>query len=886
MKRVRPLVRLLLRLYPRELRRRNEAELEEAFLEILSAERARRGAIGVIYAWLGCVVDARRCRAALMSDVRLAEGRLGVSQATLGLWLRGLAQDIRFAVRIYLRTPGPTLLALTTVAFGIAAGTIVFSLAWPTLMELPDVYDPARISAVYEHNRNSVPSRERNTVSAAEYFDWRSRMTAFESMGAHQPRTFTLRTGDGEPEQIRGAAVTASFLDVLRVEPILGRRFEGDGELAAGGDVVLISDDTWNTRFARDPATVGRVLFLSERPHTIIGVLPARAFSVTRRLNSAREDLWIPLSFTAADATNRAGHGLRVLARLQDGVSLATARAEAGRLAAALERENPRFAGHGISVFPLQDELGRQVRPLIVTLCTAVGFVMLLVSANAGNFVLARAASRQAERTTREALGASRARLLQQAVTEGVLLTGTAAAVGMLLAWWGLAPLLHLGQSVLPLRDDITVDIDAVLFGLTVAIGMGSACGLLSENLRSSAGLRVGHRVGPDGPQRKLRDLMVVAQLTVCVVLMTGAGLMIASFARLSATDPGYRGDGVLSLSLPLLGPRYERPGERNALVNRLLGEVRRLPGVQSAAVAGNSPALGSLGLYAVTVEGRRSTAEDGTYDARYNRITPDYFSTLGVPLIAGRDFTDRDDPAGAAVVVVNEEFVRVALAGEDPVGWRLSVGANRWATVVGVVGSTRRIDAPIRPEVYQPFLQVGTPSPTLLVRITGDPVGVTSELRAVVRRADRSIAWTDVRSLRQVVAETLAPRRFVLFLMVAFGGLALFLAAGAVYGSLSYSVSQRTREIGLRLALGAPRQHVMFTVMRDGTKLCMAGVALGLFASALLSRVMERLLFGVTPYDVPTASAVSAILLVSGMLASYVPARRAIQLDPRRALE
>jgi putative ABC transport system permease protein len=802
-----------------------------------------------------------------------------------------ILQDLRYGLRTLRKHPGFTAVAVTALALGIGANTAIFSVVNTVLLRPLPYHDPDRLVMVWEDDtKGGYP---RDTPSAANFVDWREQNKVFEGMGALADQSFNL-TGAGDPERLEGKRASANLFNLLGVEPMIGRGFLPEDDQPGAGRVVVLSHGLWQRRFGADPSVVGRQLELNGQSHTVVGVMP-RSF----QFPSPETELWAPIAFTQQEAANRGRHYLQVVARMKPGVSVEQAQAEMSTIAARLQQQYPENnTDLGATVVPLHEQVVGDIRPALLILLGAVGFVLLVACANVANLLLARAAARQKEIALRVALGASRARLIRQFLTESVLLSALGGVFGLLLALWGV----NLLKAFIP--DGISqvraIAVDSKVLGFTILVSLltglifGLAPATQASNFNLNETLKEGGRDASSGSKgKRVRSLLVVAEVAVSLVLLIGAGLLINSFLRLRSVETGFNVSNLLTMSVVLPDQKYPDRARRTAFYDELIRRVEAVPGVKSAAVTNWIPLVRQGDSVGVTIEGQ-PPPEPGKENIVVTRVVnPRYFETMGIRLSRGRAFDERQARADSpGAVIVSETAARRYWPGQDPIGKRLAIGTpdspEDWLTVVGVASDVRQfqLDAEPRPQMYLSYAQVGLFAPRHLVVSTSvEPQSLTSAVRGAVWGIDRDQPVSNVRTMEDVLSESIARQRFSMLLLGIFAAVALLLAAVGLYGVMSYTVAQRTREIGLRMALGAQRSDVLMLVVGQGLKLALAGVALGLVAAFLLTRVMSSLLFGVSPTDPATLAVISLVLVAVALLAAYIPARRATKVDPLIAL-
>jgi len=816
--------------------------------------------------------------------------------------MQTLWQDLRYGARMLLKNPGFTLIAVLTLALGIGANTAIFSVVNGVLLRPLPYHEPEQIVTLLHNGRQPV--------SPANFLDFQANSQSFTQMAAAEAWGATLTVAD-RAEAVSGLRMGEGLFALLGEQPLVGRALQAEDYQPGKDRVLVLSHKLWQRAFGGDPKIIGRQLTLSGESYTVVGVMPAQfqfpPFWATRA------EMWTPLDLRPR-ATNRHGSSLRVFARLKPGVTLQEAQSEVDvmnkQLALAYPKAN---TGLNILVDPLNEKVVGNVRLALLVLSGAVGFVLLIACANVACLLLARAAARQKEAAVRVALGASRWRIIRQLLTESLLLSLGGAAVGILLAVWGvdwLTTLLAGNSSSFSVRLPRLgeIKIDAMALGFTLAISFvtsllfGLAPALAASKPDLNQTLKESGR-GAAGGRRRLRETLVVAELALALVTLIGAGLLMSSFLKLQAVDAGFNPRNLLTMTVSLAGASQYVGPAREAFYRQLEDRLRALPGVESASAINHLPLAGDTWGTPLTIEGRPLPPPGQEIGVTFRVSRPGYFRTMGIPLRGGRDFTERDTFDAPGVVIINETLARRHWPSEDPIGKRVTLDdprdntrATQWLTVVGVVKDVKQMswtDAPSN-EIYLPFQQsrgfyAGTSGQfapmTLVVRTAVEPQSLAAAAREAVRALDRNLPVSNVVSMEQVIADALWQPRFNLQLIGLFAGLALALAAVGLYGVMSYSVAQRTHEVGLRMALGAQASDVLKLVVGQGMKLALLGVALGLFASVALTRLMEKLLFEVSATDVMTFAVIAGLLTLVALLACWVPARRATKVDPMIAL-
>jgi putative ABC transport system permease protein len=795
-----------------------------------------------------------------------------------------LLRDLRFALRQLRRTPAFTVAAVACLALGIGANTAIFSAVDGVLLRPLPFPESERLVTVWGYHA----SIGRETASLPDFLDWRRDSRSFTGMAARANTQFTL-TGAGEPEVVRGALVTANYFRVLGSPIPLGRGFRDDEERSGAGRVALLSDGFWRRELGGRADAVGRQIMLSGVPYTVVGV-GARGPSV------GDVDVWTPL--TTDTTIGRRSDFLEVVGRLAPGVDLSQAREEMATIARRLEQEYPGSnSGWGVDLVGLQERIVGEIRPALLLFMGAVGLVLLIACANVANLMLARVATRGHEVTIRAALGASRRRLVRQLLTESLVLSLAGGALGLGLAVWGVRALQLLEPGTIPRVDEIGVNGSALAFALGLSVvagllfGVAPAVRLMRYDLREglSEGSRgmAGHRSAG-----RTRSLLVLAEVALACVLLVGAALLLTSFLRLQRVDPGFAPGGILTARVTLPRSRYDDPARQTAFVDALLERARSLPGVRSAALASDAPLGDGPPYWSFAVAGVEQPPPEVVQDAVVFQTTPDYFRTFAIPLVRGRLYEAGDRADAAQVALVSESLALRYWPDRSPIGAQITLGdpndsTSVWMTVVGVVGDVRQEGptAPAYPQLYLPLAQASSRSLVIALRSSGDPAALTSALKHAVSGIDPTLALGRVATMDERVAGTLARPRANALLLGGFAATALVLAAFGIYGVIAYSVVQRTRELGIRMALGARTDDVLRLVLRQGMAPVLAGLALGLGGAAAGSRVLRGLLYGVGGTDPITYAGVAAFLAGVALLASYLPARRAALADPIVAL-
>jgi putative ABC transport system permease protein len=795
-------------------------------------------------------------------------------------------QDIRYGLRILAKRPGFSIVAVFTLALGIGANSAIFSVVNGVLLRPLPFEDPDRLIKIWE---TFLPGGQ-GTASVLNLKDWREQNTVFKGIAAYQFSSFNLR-GQESPERLQGATVSPNFFDVVDVRPRLGRAFQTGEDEAGRSRVALLSHRLWQRAFGGDTGVVGKEIPLNGENYVVIGVMPPEF-----RFPSRLTEIWVPQVIPPDLVDSRDNHWIFTLARLKPDVGLEQARDQMGSIAKRLERQYPDSqAGRSVFLIPLQEETVQGIRPALRALMFAVGFVLLISCANIANLLLARATSRRREIAVRTAIGAGRLRLVRQLLTESLLLAAVGGALGLALAKWGVEALLVLASNFLPRANEVGLDWRVAGFTATLSLLTGVFFGLIpalqSSRVDLQSALKEGVGAAGGAQTNWLRGALVAVEVAATLVLLIGAGLLIKSFIRLYETDLGFKAENVLTMSLALPQAKYPEVQAAAAFHQKLLERVASLPGARSAGVINYLP-LQQWGFNGdITIEGQGPYEPGRQPLAEFRAVSPDYFRTLSVPLISGRFFAAQDQSNSEPVVIVNQTLARRFMPGQDPIGKRIRSVGNNWRTVVGVVGDVRQsgVTQAARAEIFVPFTQaIWTPltqTMSLAVRADAEPEALISAVRNAVREVDPAQPVFNVKTMEAVVADSVADRRLNMLLLGIFAAVALSLAVIGIYSVMSYTVSQSTREIGVRMALGARPLDVLKLVVGQGMGLTLVGVGLGLAGAFGLTRLMATLLYGVAATDLLTFAAVSALLAAVSLLACYVPARRATKVDPIVAL-
>jgi predicted permease len=867
-------------------RDREEQRIDEEMrfhIEMQTAQNVQRG-----------MSPAAARTAALRAFGGVEKAKEQVRETWVTRRLEEVVQDVRYGLRSLGKSPGFTAVVILTLALGIGANTAIFSAVHGVLLRPLPYADGDRVAVLRQQEK--LAGRDDIGIAPLEMADYRARSRALSGIAEYHTMTFNLvnLVRHGTPERVRTGVVSANFFTVLGVKPLLGRDFTPQDDTPGAVPALLLSYEYWQSNQGGDPAVLGKALSMNDKAHIVIGVLPP--FTQYPDPN----DVYMPTTACPfrSKPTMSANHSMRMvtgLARLAPGVPLARATAEAGDILRQMEREHPEDypASHGFSValFPLRDELTRGARPTLLILLATVGLVLLIVCANVANLTLARQVGRERELAVRSALGANRGRLARQLLTESTLLALTGGVLGLLLAAGALRLLVAFVSRFTPRAGEIAVDGPVLLFTLAVSLFTGLAFGALpalSRTEPADALKEGGDRTG-GGAGLRLRNGLIVGQLALSFMLLIGAGLMLRSLLKLHQVDPGFRADRVLTAGLDLNWSRYDTPERRLDFYDRLLPRLRALPGVTQAAFGSTFPLNDSFPwTSALRIESRPLPEGQATPRVDMRVASPEYFQTMGIPVVAGRRFTAQDGAEAAGVAMVNKAMARRFWGAASPLGQRLSFDAGKtWRTVVGVVGDVKQygLDRAPAEEVYRPLAQSPLLGGHVLLRTAGLPHALQAGLRDAVRAIDPEQPVYGVRTLEETRADSLAPRRLTATLLGLFALLALVITATGIAGLIAFSVSRRTHEIGIRMALGAVPGNVLWMVLQQGAALVLAGLVLGIAGALAFTRVLSNLLFEVQPTDPLTFLAVIATLLAVAAVACLLPARRATAIQPMVAL-
>jgi putative ABC transport system permease protein len=797
-----------------------------------------------------------------------------------------LLQDLRHGARLLVRTPGFAAIAIAALAIGIGANTAIFSVVNTLLIQPLPYHDADRLAIVWEHN---IPrDKKNNVVAPANFLHWREMNQGFADLAAVSSTFDVTLTGAGDPEEVPTQLVTAEVFPILGVRPAIGRGFTPE-EIRPGSRVVMISDRLWKRRFSGDPGILERPIVSGGTPYTVIGVMPPGFSFLDRNV-----DVWQPFGFTAQTRTPR-GRSIQVIGRLKPDVTFARAQEDMTRVASELTRRFPDFnTGWTARVVPLRDQLTGDVRPALLVLAGAVTFVLLIACANVANLLLARATARQRELAVRAALGAARGRLIRQLLAESLVLSVAGGITGLLLAWWALNFLRAVVAERLPIQRLEMVGIDGWV--LVFTLGASVFCGLVFGVVPAltAAGpslndaLKEGGRTGSVSRGNRTRSAFVIVEIALALVLLVGAGLLMRSFKLLLDVDPGFDPARTVTMRLSLPSSRYGGDGQRAQFFDRFFQQVDALPGVQASGSISWLPLAGGGAATSMEIVGQPKPPKGQEPVADVRVISHEYLKAMGVPLLKGRLFNEQDAADAKGRVVINDTMARRHWPGQDPIGKRVRIAWDDLEDeVIGVVGDVKHagLHGEIRAMTYWPFQRSPYGTMTIAVRTAGEATSVVNAIAGVVRQMDPDLVFANVRTMEEVVARSVAERRLTMLLLTVFAGAALLLAAVGIYGVIAYSVTQRTQEIGIRMALGAQRGDVLRMIVGQAMALTLTGILIGGVGAFLLTRLMTGLLFNVEPGDPLTFLAVAVVLGIVAACASYVPGRRATRVDPVIAL-
>ena len=811
-----------------------------------------------------------------------------------------LMQDLRYGVRVLLKSPGFAAVAVIVLALGIGANTAIFSVVNAVLLRPLPYQDPGRLVQVWHvPPAKSFPGMTEFAVSAANYLDWRDQNHVFDQLAIYSYANLNL-TGKGQPKSVTSAVVSPNFFSALRVRPLSGRAIAPGEDQLGHANVVVLSHAFWREHFGSDPNIVGQNITLNQQSYTVVGVMPSR-FEMPPSVQ-----IWTSLAWTDKEKIVRGEHHFGVIGRLKAGIDLKQAQAEMNTISRRLEEEYPTDdRGWGAVVVPLREQLVASVRPALLVLLGAVAFVLLIACANVANLMLAKTLGRRKEIAIRSALGASRVRIVQQVLSETVLLALAGGILGLLIAHFGVRLISAFLASQLSLSTDFNLDGWVLGFTITVSLLTGVLAGLapalrltrtdLNEALKQGLG-----RTDSDSGGRRTRGVLVVSEVALSLVLLIGAGLMIRSLWMLRSVNPGLDPNNLLTMTvgIPVPSTRFPTPLQQSNFFNDVLQRVRALPGVESAGVIDALPLSGGGSIQPIAIEGRPAQQMADQPEVAVRTISPGYIRSMHIPLLRGRDLSDSDTAGRPNAVLISESMAKRFWPKENPLGKHLTMTffPDAPREIVGIVGDVKDSGLDVTDPVAMLYMSLGQLSTPLLggwtsfpmslvVRTTANPSGLTSAVTGAVHQVDSELPLLQIRTMQDVVGESLSQQRFNMLLLAVFAGLALLLAAIGIYSVLSYSVKRRVREIGIRMALGAQVRDVLRLIVIEGMRPTLIGVAIGLAGALALGRVLANLIYGVKPTDPVTFGAVSVLLAAVGLFASVIPAYRATRVEPMKTL-
>ena len=806
-----------------------------------------------------------------------------------------LLRDVRYGIRNLLKHPGFTAIAVITLALGIGANTAMFSVINAVLLRPLPYQQPDRLVTIWEES----PQRGmyQMPVSFANLRDWVDQNHAFEQISAYTFTNLNL-TGAGEPARLLVVRSSANLFALVGAAPQLGRAFLPEEDKEGANRVVILGHALWQSRFGSNARIVGQSLTLNDQSYTVVGVMPSSVqfpvgFGYLGKVLNDPVDLYVPLAATGNE-TRRGNYSFFAIGRLKPGVKIDQAQAEMTTIEGRLEQQYPDGnTGIGIRLVPTQEQTVKEIRPALLVLLGAVAFLLLIACANIANLLLARAASRQKEIAIRTALGASRLCVSRLLLTESLMLSLAGGCLGLLLALWGTEALMALAPDNIPRLNEVGVD--ARVFGFTLAISFvtGIVFGLIPALHASKPNLNETLKEGSRGSMgsaagKRTRSVLVAVEVALSLVLLIGAGLMIKSFLRLQQMNLGFNPDNVLTVDLTLSSSKYPEDRQQAAFFQEALERLQSLTGVKSAGVTTGLPLTLTVSGSDFRIEGRPEPEAGKEMIINTRSVSPGYFGTLGIGLIKGRDFSDRDKSDAPKAAIINEDLALIYFPNEDPIGRRITFDdGTSWISIVGIIGDVKQLglDSSAKPEVYFPYLQVPAPSMSLVVRTASNPLSLAAAVKSQIQAIDKDLPIDNAKTMQQLLAESISGRRFNMLLLTVFAAVALVLAIVGIYGVMSYAVTQRTHEIGIRMALGARAADVLKLVVRNGMSLTLIGVSIGLAGALALTRLLASLLFHVTPTDAATFASVSICLIVVALLACCITARRATKVDPLVAL-
>jgi putative ABC transport system permease protein len=806
-----------------------------------------------------------------------------------------LIKDLRYGYKNLLKHPGFTVIAVITLAVGIGANAAMFSVINAVLLRPLPYHEPKRLVTIWEES----PERGlyQMPVSFANLRDWIDQNHTFDQISAYTFTNLNL-IGAGEPARLDTVRVSSNLFSLIGAEPQFGRVFLPEEDKEGASKVVILSHALWKNRLGSDAGIVGRSLSLDNQSYTVVGVMSADfqfpvGFGYMGKVLNDPIDLYVPLAASGVES-RRGNYSFFALGRLKAGITIDQARADMTTIERRLEQQYPDGnTGIGISLIPTQEQTVKEIRPALLVLLGAVAFLLLIACANVANLLLARAASRQKEMAIRSALGASRLRILRLLLTESLVLSLVGGVVGLLLAVWGTNALMALAPDNIPRLNEVGVDARVFGFALAVSLVTGIVFGLVPALHAAKPDLNEGLKEGLRGSMestlgKRTRSVLVAVEVALSLMLLIGAGLLIKSFLRLQQMNLGFNPESVLAVNLELPDSTYPEDHQRTAFFQEALVRLESVPGVRSAGATTGLPLTLSVSGSDFRIEGHPEPEAGKEMIIQTRSVSPGYFSTLGIPLLTGRDFSDRDKSGAPEAAIINADLARIYFSNEDPINKRITFDdGESWISIVGVVGDVKQLglDSDAKPEVYFPFLQAASPSMSLVVRTVSSPLSAFAAVKSQIQGIDKNLPIDDAKTMEQLLAESTSGRRFNTLLLTLFAVVAVMLALVGIYGVMSYTVTQRTHEIGIRMAIGAQPRDVVRLVVGQGMLLSIIGVVLGLLGAFALTRLMTTMLFGVEPTDPLTFISLALLLIGVGLVACYLPGRRATKVDPLVAL-
>ena len=847
-----------------------------SYVEMLTEQKMKKG-----------MNEQEARREAMMEVGGVEQVKEEVRAGRAGSGLESLMMDVRYGMRSLLKKPGFTLTAVIALALGIGANTAIFSVINGVLLRSLAYSDPDRIVMLWE--RSVTGTRTQNVVSPGNFLDWQKQSTSFEHMAAVADQRVNLTGGRGEPEEIKAQLVSDGFFHVLGVQPSLGRFFLPEENKVGNDLVIILSHELWRNRFGANPEVIGQPVTISGRPRTVVGVMPPGFHFLDNQVKA-----WVPYPLDPAiDYRATTGRFLRVVGRLKEGVSVQQAQAELTGIAKQLEQALPKFnTNWTVNVLPIHEQVVGEIRPILIVLLAAVAFVLLIACANVANLLLSRAAARQKELALRAALGAGRMRLVRQMLTESVLLALMGGVLGVLLAYWGIQLLIGFGPDNIPRLSEITIDLRVLAFTFGISLLTGVLFGMIPALQASrpdlNDALKEGSRGSTGGRSRTLRNVFVVTEVALALILLVGAGLMIRSFMQLQSVETGFKAENVLTMRAQLPRKGYPEPHHIVDFFKKAQERIATIPGVQAVGAISYLPLTGLASRDGFTIPGQPPPKPGEEPGVEVRVVTPTYFQAMGIPLLKGRLLNERDVKE-SRVLLINDTLAKRYFPNVDPVGKQIEISWDGSGPdeIVGIVGDIREgaLNKEPEPAIYWSHPREPYSGMALVVRTSGDASRVAGAVQKEIRAIDPEQPIADVRTMEQVVAKSIARPRFNTLLLSIFAAVALVLASVGLYGVMNYSATQRTHEVGIRMALGATRADIMKLVVGNGMLLTMIGIAIGVVASIGLTRVMQSFLFGVGATDLVTFVGVSALLIFVALVANYIPARKATRVNPVIAL-